>query len=266
MHAGINQCVTTMQKSANYATAWKVINLSTDGYPNSTSAAEAAVTNAVAAGIQEIDAEGIGTGAANDWMAQDMVYPDGPGGAKGPIVPDQPYPPRPPNPSFMGFVRKVTTFAEYEEAIKEKLRLILKGQLFLEPPSATNTINTQHCVTATLNDGYGAPVVGANITFTVTGANPTSGWALTDANGEADFCYTGTNVGTDTIVATAEDPENPPNILTSKVATKDWEEDGVTPPPQVPSITEWGIIVTAILLAGLIPIALRRRALSSVSR
>jgi uncharacterized protein YegL len=162
MAAGINECVASMLKSNNYSTAWKVINLSTDGIPNSAPEAEAAVTAAIAAGIQELDAEAIGSGANCTWLADDIVVPDGPGKNSGPIIGSPytgTYPPRYPDPAFMGFVRYCIAFEDYEEAIREKLVLILKGQLYLDPDQATNdlSVETKHCVIATLNDGYGQP-------------------------------------------------------------------------------------------------------------
>src|SRR5262249_25134104 len=54
-----------------------------------------------------------------------------------------------------------------------------------------------------------------------TGANPTTGTATTDANGQATFTYTGTQPGTDTIQATA--------ATFSDTATVHW----VNTPPSV---------------------------------
>jgi hypothetical protein len=72
----------------------------------------------------------------------------------------------------------------------------------LAPLTATNPTGTKHCVTATVRDTLGNPVVGATVVFTVTGANnPMSASIVTDANGQATFCYIGTNQGLDTITA-----------------------------------------------------------------
>jgi len=58
-------------------------------------------------------------------------------------------------------------------------------------------------VQATLRSGGDMqPVAGATLTFTVTGANPQTQTATTNAFGVATFSYTGTNTGIDTIVAT----------------------------------------------------------------
>jgi Domain of unknown function DUF11 len=92
--------------------------------------------------------------------------------------------------------------------------------LDLTPASATNPVGTEHTVTATLTDNSTA-VDGGPINFTVTGVNPTTGSALTDASGVATFTYTGTNPGDDTITACYEQTDTPPcEALAS--ATKTW--------------------------------------------
>lgn len=73
--------------------------------------------------------------------------------------------------------------------------------LTLAPKTATNPVNTQHCVNATLLDQNNVPVSGVRVDFAVTGVNPTTGFANADANGVAQFCYTGTAAGNDSIVA-----------------------------------------------------------------
>ncbi len=67
------------------------------------------------------------------------------------------------------------------------------------PETATNPVGTQHCVTAKVTDQNGDPVVGVRVDFTVSGANPATGSVTTDGSGEAEFCYTGTSAGNDTI-------------------------------------------------------------------
>jgi hypothetical protein len=77
--------------------------------------------------------------------------------------------------------------------------------LMLTPKTATNPAGTQHCVTATVSDTQGPPPPsGVTVRFSVTGANSASGSAQTTAIGEAQFCYTGTNLGSDTITAYAD--------------------------------------------------------------
>jgi hypothetical protein len=156
----------------------------------------------------------------------------------------------------MGFVRSCATFADYEEAVQHKLTLIIKGLLSLTPLEATNKINTQHCVIATLNDSYLEPIVGATINFAVTGVNPTSGSAVTNTNGQAQFCYTGTIIGTDTIVATWDGTSVGMGVLTSGPATKDWKtgEPPTTPPTtevggEIGTVSKVMLMVPAVILA-----------------
>jgi len=73
------------------------------------------------------------------------------------------------------------------------------------PPAATNTVETQHCVRATVTDTFGNPVPNVNVLFSVTGVNSASGSRTTDANGTTgQFCYTGRLFGTDSIRAVAD--------------------------------------------------------------
>jgi hypothetical protein len=73
--------------------------------------------------------------------------------------------------------------------------------LTLAPPTATHTVGTSDCSTATLLDQYSAPVAGVRVDFATTGVNLTTGFANTDAMGHAQYCYTGANVGSDTLMA-----------------------------------------------------------------
>ena len=77
--------------------------------------------------------------------------------------------------------------------------------LTLDPPAATNPVNSQHCVTATVEDAAGNPVPDVTVRFTVIGAVNTSGSATTNAQGEASFCYNGPALpGADAITAYAD--------------------------------------------------------------
>lgn len=95
-----------------------------------------------------------------------------------------------------------------------------------EPETATRTTGQQHTVTATLtNDG--APAAGESVTFNVTGANPRSGTATTDAGGVATFSYTGTALGTDEIVASYDLSNGDAGAEASDTVTVEWVN---TPP------------------------------------
>jgi Big-like domain-containing protein len=99
------------------------------------------------------------------------------------------------------------------------------ASLTLTPSTATNTVDSQHCVTATVTDAFGNPTPGITVRFSVTGSVTTSGSQTTDANGQATFCYTGPALpGSDVITAYADtnnngvqDPGEP-----SGAATKAW--------------------------------------------
>jgi hypothetical protein len=90
--------------------------------------------------------------------------------------------------------------------------------LCLTPVSATNQVGSSHELTATLVDATGAGICDEMITFSVMDGPHvgTTGTDVTDANGEATWSYTGTSVGTDTIVATDAG-------ISSNEAYKTWE-------------------------------------------
>ena len=99
--------------------------------------------------------------------------------------------------------------------------------LDLQPTGVTNDVDAQHCVTATVKDEFGNVTPGVTVAFSVappTFRTPPSGTAVTDAAGEAEFCYTSALPGSDVISAfadtngnTVQDPGEPGNT-----ATKTW--------------------------------------------
>jgi hypothetical protein len=77
------------------------------------------------------------------------------------------------------------------------------------PPTATNTVGDLHCVTATVTDAFGQPIPGETVLFSIptaptTGATPSSGTRVTDANGQAEFCWTASLPGVDTVRAVVD--------------------------------------------------------------
>src|SRR2546428_2022126 len=97
--------------------------------------------------------------------------------------------------------------------------------LALTPKTDTNTVGTQHCVTATVTDANAHPSPGITVNFSVTGVNsPPSTSAPTDNSGQASSCYTGTVTGTDTISAFADTNKNGAKDTgePSDTATKIW--------------------------------------------
>ena len=68
----------------------------------------------------------------------------------------------------------------------------------LAPTSSSFTVGSSACETATVTDQNNDPVSGVRVDFTVTGVNPTSGFLYSASDGTAQFCYTGSNAGSDT--------------------------------------------------------------------
>lgn len=97
--------------------------------------------------------------------------------------------------------------------------------LSLDPETAFNPVGTQHCVTATALNAVGDPAPNVTIVFSVTGSVTAGDTQITNANGEAVFCYGGPIFpGQDAIFAFADnnlngqpDPKEP-----SDLAAKDW--------------------------------------------
>ena len=79
------------------------------------------------------------------------------------------------------------------------------ASLTLSPKTSRTTVTgIQHCLTATVEDANSNPVPNATVRFPVTGANGHTGTETTDASGHAQHCYTGDNVGPDSIEAYAD--------------------------------------------------------------
>jgi len=89
--------------------------------------------------------------------------------------------------------------------------------LSIFPLTSVNTVNIEGCVTAMTVDQNDIPIPGIRVDFEVTGVNPSSGFDFSDVNGESEYCYTGTVVGTDSITASVG------NL--SVVASKEWVAD-----------------------------------------
>jgi len=79
--------------------------------------------------------------------------------------------------------------------------LIEYTEVTLTPPEAFNLVGTTHTVYATVTP----PEAGITVNFTVSGNNTAYGTVDTNVNGVAEFTYTGTNPGKDTITATIGD-------------------------------------------------------------
>jgi hypothetical protein len=120
------------------------------------------------------------------------------------------------------------------------------ASLALSPKTASNTVGTQHCVTATVKDTVGNPTPNITVRFSVTGSVTTSGSQTTDANGQATFCYTGpATPGVDAISAYADtDSSNTQDAGEPfDTAAKTWVPSGGTG-ACVAKVTNGGTITT----------------------
>src|SRR5438874_5632921 len=70
----------------------------------------------------------------------------------------------------------------------------------LAPAAEENAVGTTHSVTATVTE-LCQPKSGVTVSFTVTGANPQTGSAVTNGSGEATLSYKGKKAGTDNITS-----------------------------------------------------------------
>jgi hypothetical protein len=98
--------------------------------------------------------------------------------------------------------------------------------LDLTPATATNTVDSQHCVTAHVEDAFGNPTPGITVRFSTSGSTSASGSATTNSTGDAQFCYTGPALpGADTINAFADTDNDGTDDGASEpddTATKTW--------------------------------------------
>jgi RHS repeat-associated protein len=99
------------------------------------------------------------------------------------------------------------------------------AHLTLSPANVgPNLICTPQTLIATLVDNANAPIPGVNLQFSVNGANPTGGSAVTDSTGMASFTYTASQGGTDTVQAIASSAgtqaQSNPAIVTWTIFTR----------------------------------------------
>ena len=79
-------------------------------------------------------------------------------------------------------------------------QVAIVSSLDVTPEIATNIVGTQHCVDGLVKDQNGVPLAGIRVDYLISGANPGAGFAFTNASGIAQYCYTGSNTGYDTII------------------------------------------------------------------
>jgi MBG domain (YGX type)/PKD domain/Bacterial Ig-like domain (group 1)/Bacterial Ig-like domain (group 3) len=94
------------------------------------------------------------------------------------------------------------------------------------PASASLQTGSTHNVSSAVTDARNEPVTGVSVTLKVTGANPATLTATTDAGGVATFSYVGNNPGVDNLSATT-------GTATSNNATVNWSVGPVNTAPSV---------------------------------
>jgi len=78
------------------------------------------------------------------------------------------------------------------------------ASLVVTPAQAHATAGQQACVTAAVTDASSNPVPGTKVDFTRSGSNAGAGSVATDGDGNAQYCYTGTHAGVDTVAAAVD--------------------------------------------------------------
>ncbi|MCA1568529.1 MAG: Ig-like domain-containing protein [Acidobacteria bacterium] len=104
--------------------------------------------------------------------------------------------------------------------------------LALAPANAALSVGTTHIVNASVTDGRGTPAAGVSVSLNVTGANPASLTATTNASGIATFSYTGNKEGADSLSAKA-------GTAASNNATVNWSIGPVNALPSVHIHNTW---------------------------
>jgi hypothetical protein len=77
------------------------------------------------------------------------------------------------------------------------------AHVVLSPDTATTAVGESHCVTATVTDAANDAIAGVSVLFFLD-SGPTQGAGQTNESGQAQFCYTSDELGTDLIGAFAD--------------------------------------------------------------
>ena len=170
-------------------TSRQVINVVTDGEPDSQSATISARNAAIGAGVDEINAEAVAAPAsAFDFLINQLVYPQ-------PGIEAPPF-------TGPGFVIRTDSFDDFAVAVRGKIGTIVAQTCTIEPPSATNPLGTSHSFTVTVKNADGTPASGVVLDAEIVSGPHTGfgGSVTTGASGVVTFSYDETNgAGTDTI-------------------------------------------------------------------
>jgi parallel beta-helix repeat protein len=122
--------------------------------------------------------------------------------------------------------------ADFSDDASKTWEAVPVDDLELEPHRSTNEVGETHELTATTFDDDDEPLQFAAVRFEVTGDHEETGSAVTDANGEARFSYTGTVTGEDDILACTnpdgtlpEDCDDEDNDIIVDDARKRWVDE-----------------------------------------
>jgi hypothetical protein len=129
---------------------------------------------------------------------------------------------------------------------------IIGEGILLSQEEPQNPVNTNHTVTALVQDDDGNPVVGKTVDFEViSGPNAgKTGQAVTDINGECTFTYLGDGgPGFDQIQACFIDSLQ--EIQCSNILTKEWFET------QVP-LSDWALYIAIFLIVAFAVLRVRK--------
>ena len=74
---------------------------------------------------------------------------------------------------------------------------------------------TTYCFNSTVTDDDGVPIFGVRVDFNIDGPNEKIGFAVTDEQGIANFCYDAVNEGTDKIIASVGSTTAEATVVTS---------------------------------------------------
>ena len=123
-------CAELITGSPNFGAATRqVINIATDGLPTQGTDVVVASARARAAGIDELDVEALGNLSQQEGQLEQFSA----------VVFPQPVAWVPPDPMNSGFLRIVRDMNDFEEAIREKLPIVLPTAVPTLPPSPTPT-------------------------------------------------------------------------------------------------------------------------------
>lgn len=121
------------------------------------------------------------------------------------------------------------------------------ASMTIDPMDGMVMTEIEHCISATVKDIDGNNLEGIRVDFNITGVNTLSGFALTDENGVAAYCYTSTDDGIDTVAISTGS--------LNETATVEWSSI------PVPTMGQWGLMVL-FLMIGIVGLVFLRKPIS----